>query len=209
MTQTNDFKLQIEKNIQIRNIGWIEIDNLIDEKTFENDQYIQDFKNFIRRGYKMKDQKEILIQDLGDKVELKKFKEFNVYRRNKIYGSPLYFAPYFTRSSGEIEGITHLSKILGIISAKPSEIPSFVDDLKIFSDSKKNLVNKWIKGIGLDKEKETFTYFFLDDSIVLNNPLLKDGTNKKGRGKNWIAAMIPPNRCVTFEEFVKRMNSSL
>ena len=38
---------KLEKNIQIRNIGWIEIDNLIDEKTFEDDQYFQDFKNFI------------------------------------------------------------------------------------------------------------------------------------------------------------------
>jgi hypothetical protein len=35
--------------------------------------------------------------------------------------------------------------------------------------------------------------------------LKKDGTNKKGRGKNWIAALIPKNRCVTFEEFTKRL----
>ncbi len=49
------------------------------------------------------------------------------------------------------------------------------------------------------------TRTFLDDPVKLDRPLLKDGGNKKGRGKGWIAAMIPKNRCVTFEEFTRRM----
>ena len=28
---------------------------------------------------------------------------------------------------------------------------------------------------------------------------------EKGRGKNWIAAAVPPNRCVSFKEFTKRI----
>ena len=53
--------------------------------------------------------------------------------------------------------------------------------------------------------KEISTYYFLDDPVALGTPLLKDGGNKKGRGKNWVAAMIPKNRCVTFQEFTRRV----
>ena len=57
----------------------------------------------------------------------------------------------------------------------------------------------------MDNEDKEFTYFFLDNSVQLKTILKKDGTRDVGRGKNWIAAQIPPNRCVTFEEFIKHM----
>lgn len=53
----------------------------------------------------------------------------------------------------------------------------------------------------------TYTYYFLDNPIELNNPLLKDGGNRAGRGRKWIAAAIPPNRCVSFSDFL--LHSSL
>ena len=34
----------------------------------------------------------------------------------------------------------------------------------------------------------------------------KDGGNKTGRGKGWIAAMISRNRCIPFKEFIRRMD---
>jgi len=34
---------------------------------------------------------------------------------------------------------------------------------------------------------------------------MKDGAIEKGRGKNWIAGMIPKNRCVTFAEVIRRL----
>ncbi len=170
---------------------------------------MNDFQNYLRRGYNLINQKEILIQDVGDKLELKKFKESNLYRRDKIFGSPLYFAPYFTRNSGDTEGISYLSKIVGIISAKPNEISSFKDELITFADGKNNLVDKWLLGVDSDSEDSVFTYFFLDDPVILPKPLMKDGGNKKGRGKDWIAAMIPKNRCVSFEEFTKRLVTNL
>lgn len=37
------------------------------------------------------------------------------------------------------------------------------------------------------------------------NPLVKDVGIGLGRGKNWIAANIPPNRCVSFSEFLKHI----
>ncbi len=207
LTQTNDYKKQLYDDVSVKNMGWIDIDNLLDDKEFESDELVKDFQSYLRRGYKLRDQKEILVQDLSDSTEMKKYKEYNVYRRQTIFGSPLYFSPYFTRNAEqeEGEGISYLSKILGIITAKPDEIESFKDDLKIFSDSKNDLIDKWLKGVNLDEEDTVYTYFFLDDPVKLNTPLLKDGGIEKGRGKNWIAANIPKNRCVTFEEFTKRM----
>lgn len=207
LTQTNDYKLQMDEEIEIVNMGWNDVDSLIDEKLFENSILMNEFQKYLRRGYNLRNQKEILIQDVGNDIELQKFKDANIYRRDKIFGSPLYFAPYFTRNSGEQEGIWYLSKIVGIISAKPQEIIGFKDDLFSFAGEKQHLVKKWLAGVSLDVEDSIFTYFFLDDPVILPTPLLKDRGNKKGRGKDWIAAMIPKNRCVTFEEFTRRLVS--
>ncbi len=207
LTQTNDYKLKMNEQIEIVNIGWNDVDSLIEDKLFEEDSLMNEFQNYLRRGYNLRNQKEILIQDVGNSIELKKFKKSNLYRRDKIFGSPLYFAPYFTRNSGEKEGITYLSKIVGIISAKPHEIIAFKDDLSTFAGEKQHLIDKWLSGVKLDSEDSIFTYFFLDDPVILPTPLMKDGGNKKGRGKDWIAAMIPKNRCVSFEEFTKRLVS--
>jgi hypothetical protein len=51
----------------------------------------------------------------------------------------------------------------------------------------------------------TYTYYFLDEPLKFKTALKKDGGIKKGRGKNWIAAHITPNRCVTFTDFIKHI----
>jgi hypothetical protein len=208
ITREHDFKKQLHNDIQIHNLGWIDIINLFDNKLFLKNKAVQDFSKFAMKGFKMKEQKEILVQDLGDPNEIKRFREFQVYRRDVISGSPLYFSPYFTRSANQPEGggLSYLSKILGILTVSPKDILNFKDDLSKFAGNP-NLVEKWIAGVKLDKKEneKTFTYFFLAEPLRLNVPLIKDGTNKKGRGKNWIAAMIPKNRCVTFEEFTRRL----
>jgi hypothetical protein len=209
ITQINDYKKQINDGVIIKNIGWSDIDDLIDDNKLLNNQFVKDFQTYIRRGYKLRNQKEILVQDLSDETEMKKYKDYNVYRRDVIFGSPLYFSPYFTKNSDELEGISYLSKILGIISCKPNEVESFRDDLNEFADNDSDLVTKWIQGSKLDKEDREYTYFFLANPVQLKTPLLKDGTKKIGRGKNWIAAQIPRNRCVTFEEFVNHMESRI
>ncbi len=205
ITQINDYKKQMYDDIIVKNIGWSDIDELIDDKHLLKNRLIKDFQTFIRRGYKLRNQKEILVQDLSVELELKKYCDYNIYRRDVIFGSPLYFSPYFTRNSGKEEGISFISKILGIISCKPGEVESFKDDLMEFANNNESLVEKWINGTKLDNEDKEFTYFFLDNSVQLKTILKKDGTRDVGRGKNWIAAQIPPNRCVTFEEFIKHM----
>jgi hypothetical protein len=209
VTGINDFNKETYDEIEIYNISWLEIGDLLDSKEFYKNSLVKDFLSFIKKGYKMREQKEILVQDLRHKNEIQRYKENQVYRRDVVFGSPLYFAPYFTRKAEQKdgEGIAYLSKILGILSLKPKDIDNYADELLKFSD-KDELRNKWRRGVQQDKEDKVFTYFFLDKALPIKNPLKKDGGIEKGRGKDWIAAKIPKNRCVSFQEFVKRIIES-
>ena len=98
----------------IKNTSWLEIIELYNNKQFIHKPIVTEFLKFATKNYKMRELKEILIQGLGDKTEIKRFKEFGIYRRDQTFGTPIYFAPYFNRGSGETEGITKLSiKYLG------------------------------------------------------------------------------------------------
>lgn len=209
ITQVNDYQKISDKNIKTINLSWLEIANIFESKDFiveGKSSLVYDFLKFVKRGYCMRDLKEILVQDLGDLNEIERFKNLLVYRRDVVYGSPLYFAPYFTRKAKQMEGegISYLSKVLGILTLNPKNINSYVDDLQGFTYDKQ-ILKKWEQGIKFDTEDRDFTYFFLDTPLKLRTPLKKDGTREKGRGKDWIAAMISKNRCVTFHEFIKRI----
>jgi len=206
LTQERDTNKQIEKDVIIKNTSWLEIIELFNNKHFIQKPIVTDFLKFATKNYKMNELKEILIQDLSDKTEIKRFKEFRIYRRNQTFGTPIYFAPYFNRGSGETEGITNLSKILGILTFKPADIENYRSDLESFSNQSQT-VDLWIKGISLGNDNKDFvyTYYLLDEPLTFKTPLKKDGGRQKGRGKNWIAAMIPPNRCVSFTDFIKHI----
>jgi len=209
LTQEQDSNKQIAENVKIINTSWLDVIGLYDQKKFIDNELVFQFLRYVSKNYKMNEQKEILIQDLSDKTELIRFRKYNIYRRDQTFGTPLYFAPYFTRSANqpEGEGISYLSKILGVLTLIPNEIDNYEIDLRRFKNDNE-IVEKWIQGVKLNSAEitDSFTYYFLDEPVRLKENLLKDGGNKKGRGKNWIAAMIPKNRCVTFEEFVRRMN---
>ncbi len=210
ITQLRNTNKEIQAGIDIINISWFEITELFNTRTLTEKELVRDFLDFTTKNYKMNELKEILIQDLGAEKEIERFKDYYIYRRGVTFGSPLYFAPYFTRQAKqeEGEGIAYLSKVLGVLTLKPKDIHSFKADLLRFADKDNNVIDSWIKGVLLtDKETdEIFTFYFLGSPLRLNKNLLKDGTREKGRGKNWIAAMIPKNRSVTFEEFIRRMN---
>lgn len=206
LTQERDTQKDIQDGVTIKNSSWLEIIEIFNNKLFTSKPFVADFLKFATKNYKMREIKEILIQDISDKIEIKRFKSYNVYRRDQTFGTPIYFAPYFNRGCGEVEGITNLSKILGILTLKPIDIESYRPDLESFShDSEK--INNWIKGMKTsnDNINTFYTYYFLDTPLKFKSPLVKDGGKKKGRGKNWIAAMIPPNRCVSFTEFIKHI----
>jgi len=206
LTRQRDTNIQIKNDVLIKNINWLDIIELFNNKQFFKKKIVSDFLNFTTRNYRMKEIKEILIQGLSDPTEIKRYKEYCVYRRNQIFGTPLYFAPYFSRNSDEIEGITNISKIMGILTMKQTDAESFMSDLENFSDDK-IIVDNWLKGVKLGKDDKNtlFTYYFLDKPYKFKKALTKDRGIKKGRGKNWIAANIPPNRCVSFIDFIKHI----
>lgn len=201
ITQERDCNLEKSEGIIIHYKGWLDIIGLLEPKDFES-KLIKEFASYATRSLKMRDQKEVLIQDLSKPDEINRYKDNNIYRRDSTFGSPLYFAPYFTRAAkiSDGEGITSLSKVLGVLTVRPQDVKSFEDELLDFADRDKKLVDKWLKGIETKTQEEPATYYFLADPIRWSKPLLKDGGREKGRGKDWIAAMIPKNRCVTFEE---------
>ena len=214
ITGVNDFNKEIHDDIEIQNLGWLEIIDLFGKKRFTNNNLIRDFLVFMRKGFNMREQKEILVQDLGNNKEIRRFLEFQVYRRDVVFGSPLYFSPYFTRLANrqEGEGIFYLSKILGVLSLKPESIDNFKDDLYKFSNNCEKSTNKWIEGVKSIKRandaERVFTYFFLDTPLKLRNPLKKDVARGKERGVGWIGSQIPKNRCVSFLEFARRMSAA-
>jgi hypothetical protein len=210
ITQLRNTNKEIQEDIDIINISWFEITELFNNKRLITNDLVKDFLDFTTKNYNMNELKEILIQDLGDEKEIERFKKFHIYRRGITFGSPLYFAPYFTRKAKqeEGEGIAYLSKVLGVLTLNPKNIENFEADLLRFANKEQSTVEKWKKGVLFnDKDVDNiYTFYFLGEPLRLNSNLLKDGTKEKGRGKNWIAAMIPQNRSVTFEEFVRRMN---
>jgi hypothetical protein len=205
LTQERDTNKQIANDVSIINTSWLDIIELFNSKHFSNKPLVKSFLNFATKNYKMKQLKEILIQDL-DSSEIYRYETFDVYRRDETFGTPIYFAPYFIKGAGKVVGITNLSKILGILTLKPNDILNFKSDLESFANNPSQ-VDRWIKGVqhGKDKQMEIYTYYFLDKPLKLKTALIKDSGIEKGRGKNWIAAHITPNRCVTFTDFIKHI----
>lgn len=205
ITQERDTNKQIANDIAIINTSWLEIIELFNSKKFIDKEIVKSFLNFSTKNYKMKQLKEILIQDVNI-LEINRFENYNVYGRNQTFGTPLYFAPYFTRNTGKTEGISNLSKILGILTLRPLDIENFKSDLEGFAYSL-DQVDIWINGVknGKDMPTETYTYYFLDTPLKFKRALRKDGGIQKGRGKDWIAAQIPQNRCVSFIDFIKHI----
>ncbi len=206
ITQERDCNREISAGIDIHYKGWLDIISLISQNEFTRSDIIKEFSSYATKGFKMRDQKEVLIQDLSKSDEIRRYKDNFIYCRDATFGSPLYFAPYFTRAApNEVEGITYLSKVLGVLTIKPKDVKSFEDELSVFANNDKSLVKKWLAGIKQENIDVPSTYYFLASPIKLKKPLMKDQGKSKGRGKGWIAAMIPKNRCVTFEEFARRM----
>lgn len=209
LTQERDSNKQIADDVRIINRSWQDIIFIYDQKKYFNNQLVFQFLSYLSKNYNMNEQNEILIQDLSDLQELERYKKYNVYRRDQTFGTPLYFAPYFTRKANqqEGEGISFISRVLGVLTLNPNEISDFEADLRRFKDNR-DIVERWVQGVKLNSHEvqQPLTYYFLDQPVKLKKNLLKDGGNKIGRGKNWIAAMIPKNRSVTFEEFVRQMN---
>ena len=133
MTQERDTNKQFHNDIQIINTSWLEIIELYNNRKFNNKKIVSTFLRFATKNYKMRELKEILIQYLKDKTGVERFQNFAVYRRDQTFGTPIYFAPYFTRGATEQKGIINLSRILVILTLKTDDIETFRSDLEAFS----------------------------------------------------------------------------
>jgi hypothetical protein len=89
----------------------------------------------------MKALKEILIQEVNI-AEINYFEKFIVDRCDQTFGTPIYFAPYYTRGTKELEGISNLAKVVGIFTLKPVNIDNFTSDLEVFSNDPEQVIQQ-------------------------------------------------------------------
>ena len=191
LTEVYDSNIQMEGDVKVITLSWYDIITVFNTKDFLSKEIVVNFIKFAERNYKMNNIKEILIQGLSNDEEEKRYNDYCIYRRKLTFGSPLYFAPYFSKMKYKNNyGIKSLSKILGIITATTSDIVNYVSEFEKFTDDKA-LIEKWKSGIKLNntkKDQTLYTYYFLRKEMDFKSPLIKDGGIEKGRGKNWIAA---------------------
>ena len=180
-----------------------------DSSPTESEAELKDFLSYYERRYGMSNQKEILIQDLSEPDQLNKY-EYGLYRRDKVKGSPLYFAPYFTNKTDN-PGLGSISKILGIITTQNIEWQNvkptcerFLENASYKKDEKKRHLERWKRAVNskddtLKKDTEA-TYYFLDDMTPIQ-PRLKKG------GK--LVSQIPKNYTITFAELLIEYNKAI
>jgi hypothetical protein len=91
ITQERDTNKQIREGVTVINTSWVEIIDLLSTKQFFDKPLVTTFLAFAIKHYKMRELKEILIQDVNS-VEIEKFEQYGVYRRDKTLG-PLFILP--------------------------------------------------------------------------------------------------------------------
>lgn len=192
-----------DTQVPFRHLSWWDVVAALDAKSLSGNRRVTEFLQFVQKNYRMKTLKEILIQDLSDATEVDRYMTHRLYRRDPVFGIPLYFAPYFTakamkRGLAGVEGIGFLSRVLGVVTfspadgVPPSTLEQFTEDAALRA--------RWSAGIGHETGKRTF--YFLDNPVKLTKALRKVET-KNSHG--WIGCMIPKNRCVGFDEFVRQI----
>lgn len=190
---------------------WWDIFSLISQNRKKyNDEIFEKFNRFAERGFSMtKFAKEILVQDLSDPKEIKRFDNYHIYRRKESSGKPLYFAPHFTKSSDKQWGISRLARVLGALTLTPDEREDIGDRLDLFAkefeeaDSQDELVQKWKEGLKIGDPEEQKTYYFLDKPVELPGVAKK---SKVEKSEGWIGGAIPANRTISFQNLMKQVD---
>jgi hypothetical protein len=160
-------------------LSWLEI--------FQKLQAIKDttplshqFLLFFERNYFKMQQKEILVQDISDLNEMKLLEDSLIYKRDKVVGIPLYFAPYFTQGSGIEPGISRLYRVLAVFYAKTDEENWLIQTYDYLGKNvelknvKEDNLNKWKAGLKTIESSGTgFNFYFLDEPVTLPFRVLK------------------------------------
>ena len=156
------------KDVKVVYRSWSDIVEVLERIAKNPKGLIRDFLYYYEGAYKMQHVKEVLVQDLGLKSEIERFENNHVYKCKPQVGTPLYFAPYFTKSAegSRKDGIYCFAEVCGVVTGKANEIPE--DLLKAFakkySDSKheqEDIIQKWKNGLnGCNNSEENSYYFF-------------------------------------------------
>ena len=205
--------LEKNTNIKVIDLNWRKLMSDFSSievfSSTETEAELNDFLNYYERRYGMSNQKEILVQDLSETDQIEKYK-YGLYRRDKVKGSPLYFAPYFTNKTDD-PGLGSISKILGIITTQNIEWQNvkptcerFLENASYKKDEKNRHLERWERAVNskddtLKKDTEA-TYYFLDDMTPIQ-PRLKKG------GK--LVSQIPKNYTITFAELLIEYNKAV
>ena len=170
-------------NVVVRNITWVQIENMLSQRHLIKLPAVMEFMRFLREGYKMHHQKEILVQDLSYAHTVRQFFNYNLYRRDNARGIPLYFAPHFSlkaaRSVNVESGITHLSPVNGLLHMRAADAEQRLDLITAFAKGDPALVGRWLAGLRSEPRESQgseFTFLFLDDPVQLPTPILKRHT---------------------------------
>lgn len=103
LTQMPDTSKQTHEGIVTRYLSWLEILDVFEDARLQAEPIVKQFMSYAIRTYKMRTQREVLVQDLSDRTELRRWKDCHVYKRGVTFGTPLYFAPYFTRNTKDAD----------------------------------------------------------------------------------------------------------
>lgn len=198
----------MHENIRFHNLSWMEIfqkfqsikepATLLNPSLKEPATLLHQFLLFFERNYFKMQQKEILIQDISDLNEMRLLEGSLIYKRDKVVGIPLYFAPYFTKNSGVALGISQLYRVLAVFYAKTNEENWLIQTFEYLEknvelkDVSPEIMEKWKNGLKSIESSDTgFNFYFLDEPVTLPFRVLKG---------NKIMNQIPKNYSITFKE---------
>lgn len=185
------------QNIKFHYKSWIEIFQIL--QSIQNpSELLNQFFLFYERNYFKMQQKEILVQDLANPKDIRLLEDSLMYKRDKVIGTPLYFAPYFTIGSGIESGINRLYRVLAVFFAKTSEenwltkTIDYLDKNVELQNVDSQILEKWKNGLQtIEKSEGGFNFYFLDEPVTLPFKVIK------GKG---IMNQIPKNYSITFKE---------
>jgi len=198
------------KDLKVHKTTWKDIYQVLGNNS-KNEELIELFISFYERKYLIMLQKEILVQDLGVESQIDLLKEHLIYKRDKVSGIPLYFAPYITKRTGQEPGIDKLYKVLGVLFTKTDD-PEWLKRVELFLNDNpelkdyKFLFGKWLDGLAkfskdlteFSEERDGFNIYFLDEPVEL------PGKIKKGAA---LMKQLPKNFSMSFKELFIHLNN--
>ena len=83
-----------DKNVAIYHRKWSDIIDLISDKEFNRSELAKEFIGYVTKGFNMRTQREILIQDVSaERGGINRFEEYRIYRNKTKPVAPSILCP--------------------------------------------------------------------------------------------------------------------